>query len=146
MENMGIFENKIYIFHHNKLKKHLINTKRKYCCKRHYFFLLHFLKNNIQCICKLQVFKTLLYKFSFKVFSFNWVILFLELFKKTLWFTSVLFFLFYAMAKKLFVGNINWSASKEDLENIFGEYGELEEVVLLKMKTEDQKVSDSFSM
>ena len=36
------------------------------------------------------------------------------------------------MAKKLFVGNINWSASKEDLENIFSEYGELEEVVLIK--------------
>lgn len=36
------------------------------------------------------------------------------------------------MAKKLFVGNINWNASKEDLENIFGEYGELEEAILIK--------------
>ena len=36
------------------------------------------------------------------------------------------------MANKLFVGNINWNASQEDLENIFGEYGELEEVVLIK--------------
>lgn len=39
------------------------------------------------------------------------------------------------MAKKLFVGNINWSASKEDLENIFSQYGELEEVVLIKDET-----------
>lgn len=36
------------------------------------------------------------------------------------------------MAKKLFVGNINWNASKEDLETIFGEYGELEEAILIK--------------
>ena len=36
------------------------------------------------------------------------------------------------MAKKLFVGNINWNASKEDLENIFSQYGELEEVILIK--------------
>ena len=36
------------------------------------------------------------------------------------------------MAKKLFVGNISWNASKEDLENIFGEYGELAEVILIK--------------
>ena len=36
------------------------------------------------------------------------------------------------MSKKLFVGNISWNASKEDLENIFGEYGELAEVILIK--------------
>lgn len=36
------------------------------------------------------------------------------------------------MAKKLFVGNINWSASKEDLESIFSRIGELEEVVLIR--------------
>ena len=36
------------------------------------------------------------------------------------------------MANKLFVGNINWNASSEDLQNIFSEYGELEEVVLVK--------------
>lgn len=36
------------------------------------------------------------------------------------------------MAKKLFVGNINWSASKEDLENVFSQYGELEEAILIK--------------
>lgn len=35
------------------------------------------------------------------------------------------------MAKKLFVGNINWKASKEDLETIFAKYWELEEVVLI---------------
>lgn len=36
------------------------------------------------------------------------------------------------MSKKLFVGNINWNASKEDLENIFGEFGALEEAILIK--------------
>lgn len=36
------------------------------------------------------------------------------------------------MAKKLFVGNINWSASKEDLENIFSQFWELEEAILIK--------------
>lgn len=36
------------------------------------------------------------------------------------------------MAKKLFVGNISWNATKEDLESIFGEYGDLEEVILIK--------------
>jgi RNA recognition motif-containing protein len=36
------------------------------------------------------------------------------------------------MAKKLFVGNINWSASKEDLEDIFSQYGELEEIILVR--------------
>lgn len=39
------------------------------------------------------------------------------------------------MWKKLFVGNINFKASKEDLENVFGEYGELEEVILVKDET-----------
>lgn len=47
-------------------------------------------------------------------------------------FTSVLFFYIYAMAKKLFVGNINWKATKEDLEEIFSKIWELEEVVLIK--------------
>lgn len=36
------------------------------------------------------------------------------------------------MSKKLFVGNISWSASKEDLENIFAQHGELAEVILIK--------------
>jgi len=36
------------------------------------------------------------------------------------------------MAKKLFVGNINWKASETDLEKIFWEYWDLEEVVLVK--------------
>lgn len=36
------------------------------------------------------------------------------------------------MAKKLFVGNINWKAAKEDLEEIFSKVWELEEVVLIK--------------
>lgn len=50
-------------------------------------------------------------------------------------FTSVLFFYFNAMAKKLFVGNINWKAWKEDLEEIFSKIGSLEEVVLIKDET-----------
>lgn len=36
------------------------------------------------------------------------------------------------MSKKLFVGNINWNATQQDLENIFSEYGQLEEVILIK--------------
>jgi len=36
------------------------------------------------------------------------------------------------MGKKLFVGNINWSASKEDLAQIFWEIGEVEEAILIK--------------
>ena len=36
------------------------------------------------------------------------------------------------MAKKLFVGNINWNASKEDLEAVFSQHGELEEAILIK--------------
>jgi RNA recognition motif-containing protein len=39
------------------------------------------------------------------------------------------------MAKKLFVGNINWKAWKEDLEDIFSKIWELEEVVLIKDET-----------
>lgn len=47
-------------------------------------------------------------------------------------FAKFYFFIFYVMWKKLFVGNINWNASQEDLQNIFGEYGDLEEVILIK--------------
>lgn len=36
------------------------------------------------------------------------------------------------MAKKLFVWNINWKAWEKDLENIFSEYGTLQEVILVK--------------
>lgn len=47
-------------------------------------------------------------------------------------FTSVLFFNIFVMSKKLFIGNISWWASREDLEKIFWEYGETEEVILIK--------------
>lgn len=36
------------------------------------------------------------------------------------------------MWKKLFVGNINWNASREDLEEIFAQHGEIEECILIK--------------
>lgn len=36
------------------------------------------------------------------------------------------------MAKKLFVGNINWKATREDLEEIFSKIWELEEAILIK--------------
>ena len=36
------------------------------------------------------------------------------------------------MTKKLFVGNINWNASKDDLEELFAQYGEIEECILIK--------------
>ncbi|MBW7954351.1 RNA-binding protein [Candidatus Gracilibacteria bacterium] len=36
------------------------------------------------------------------------------------------------MGKKLFIGNINFKATKENLEEVFAQYGELEEVILVK--------------
>ncbi len=38
------------------------------------------------------------------------------------------------MSKKLFVGNIAWSASEDDLRNIFSQHGEVEDLVILKDK------------
>jgi len=38
------------------------------------------------------------------------------------------------MSKKLFVGNIDWGASDEDLNSLFSEYGEIEEAVIIKDK------------
>lgn len=35
------------------------------------------------------------------------------------------------MGNKLFVGNISWNATQEDLENLFGQVGALEEVKLV---------------
>ena len=35
------------------------------------------------------------------------------------------------MAKKLFIGNINGEASDKDLENLFAEYGTIEEAVII---------------
>lgn len=36
------------------------------------------------------------------------------------------------MAKKLFVGNIDWGTTNEDLETLFGQYGEVEEAIIIK--------------
>jgi RNA recognition motif-containing protein len=38
----------------------------------------------------------------------------------------------FIMANKLFVGNIDWSATEDDLRAIFAEIGEIEELVILK--------------
>jgi len=38
------------------------------------------------------------------------------------------------MSKKLFVGNIAWTASEDDLRNIFSQHGEVEDLVILKDK------------
>ena len=38
------------------------------------------------------------------------------------------------MAKKLFVGNIAWSASDDDLKALFAEHGEVEEAIIIKDK------------
>ena len=38
------------------------------------------------------------------------------------------------MAKKLFVGNIEWGASEDDLRKLFAEHGEVGEVVIIKDK------------
>jgi RNA recognition motif-containing protein len=38
------------------------------------------------------------------------------------------------MSKKLFVGNIAWSASEDDLHNLFSQQGEVEDLIILKDK------------
>jgi RNA recognition motif-containing protein len=38
------------------------------------------------------------------------------------------------MSKKLYVGNIEWVVKEPDLEALFGEHGELEEVIIIKDK------------
>lgn len=38
------------------------------------------------------------------------------------------------MSKKLFVGNVAWSASEDDLRNLFSQQGEIEDLVILKDK------------
>ncbi len=38
------------------------------------------------------------------------------------------------MAKKLFVGNIDWGTTDEDLEKLFAEHGEIEEAIIIKDK------------
>jgi RNA recognition motif-containing protein len=36
------------------------------------------------------------------------------------------------MSKKLFIGNIEWSTTEEDLKELFGQYGEIEEAIIIK--------------
>ncbi len=36
------------------------------------------------------------------------------------------------MAKKLFVGNIGWDSTDEDLKNLFSQHGAVEEAVIIK--------------
>ncbi|MBU1151904.1 RNA-binding protein [Patescibacteria group bacterium] len=38
------------------------------------------------------------------------------------------------MAKKLFVGNLDWATTDEELQALFAEYGEVEEAIILKDK------------
>jgi RNA recognition motif-containing protein len=35
------------------------------------------------------------------------------------------------MSKKIYVGNISWSATEEQLEELFGEYGEVHSVKII---------------
>jgi len=36
------------------------------------------------------------------------------------------------MSKKLFIGNIEWGATEESLKELFGEYGDIEEAIIIK--------------
>ena len=38
------------------------------------------------------------------------------------------------MSKKLFVGNIEWGATEEDLKELFAQHGAVEEAVIIKDK------------
>lgn len=38
------------------------------------------------------------------------------------------------MAKKLFVGNISWGATTDDLQQLFSQYGNVEDVFIVKDK------------
>jgi len=38
------------------------------------------------------------------------------------------------MSKKLFVGNISWEASSEDLEELFSQYGAVNEAIIINDK------------
>lgn len=35
------------------------------------------------------------------------------------------------MSKKLFVGNLNWSATQDDVQQLFSQFGEIEEAVVI---------------
>jgi len=38
------------------------------------------------------------------------------------------------MSKKLFIGNIEWSTTEEDLKELFGQHGAVEEAIIIKDK------------
>jgi len=38
------------------------------------------------------------------------------------------------MAKKLFVGNLAWGATQEDLNDLFSQYGDVEEAIIITDK------------
>ncbi len=38
------------------------------------------------------------------------------------------------MSQKLYIGNLNWDATEDDLKELFADYGEIEEVVIVKDK------------
>ena len=38
------------------------------------------------------------------------------------------------MSKKLFIGNIEWATTEEDLKELFGQHGTVEEAVIIKDK------------
>lgn len=38
------------------------------------------------------------------------------------------------MSKKLFIGNIDWKTTDEELQKLFAEYGEVEEAIIIKDK------------
>jgi RNA recognition motif-containing protein len=38
------------------------------------------------------------------------------------------------MSKKLFIGNIEWGATEEDLKELFGKHGDIEEAIIIKDK------------
>ena len=48
------------------------------------------------------------------------------------------------MSKKLFVGNIEWGVTDEDLKNLFAEHGEIEESIIVKDKFSDRSKGFGF--
>jgi RNA recognition motif-containing protein len=38
------------------------------------------------------------------------------------------------MSKKLFIGNIEWGATEDDLKELFGKHGDIEEAIIIKDK------------
>lgn len=47
---------------------------------------------------------------------------------------SICYLSYERMSKKLFVGNLDWGATEEQLQSMFAEYGQIEEAVIIKDK------------